>query len=89
MVDPALQELAEERLGSPEMAARVKRLVETGQKVPPEAKALARRVAKIFLPQGKRLPKDDAAAREEFASRQIDLEQAIAAAGGQCGGMRG
>jgi hypothetical protein len=92
VVDPALQELAEEPLGSfrlQEIADEAhRRLASRGIKPPPEVVAMAKRVSKIHLPAGRRLPKDERPAREEFASRQIDLEEAVEAAGGQCGSVQ-
>lgn len=91
MVDPALQELLDERLGSPEMQARAdaasrRQVLEGKRAVPSDVAALVKRVSKIHLPMGKRLPRDDKPARDEFAARQVDLEDAVEAAGGRRGG---
>jgi hypothetical protein len=89
MIDPALQQLTEEPLGSPalqQMAdAAFRRQHLEGKRSPPEVAEMAKRVSKIFLPAGRRQPKDDRGAREEFAARQIDIEDAVAAAGGSRG----
>jgi hypothetical protein len=53
-----------------------------------EAKEAAARANKRWLPAGKRSTRgpDEAASREAFYARQIDLEDAVEAAGGQRGG---
>lgn len=86
MVDPVLKALAEEPIGSKALQAR---LPSNGQgHVPPEAKEAARRASKIWLPEGKRSTNsvETRQAKEEFFARQVDLEDAVEAAGGRRGG---
>lgn len=51
---------------------------------------VARRATKLWLPEGKRSAstREAKAARDEIRSRQIDLEDAVEAAGGQRGALR-
>jgi hypothetical protein len=91
VVDPALQQLVDEPLGGPEVKAALDRHLSRaafGEKPPECVSAMAKRINRRFLPQGRRLPKDDKPERDEFAARQIDLEEAIEAAGGKRGGAR-
>jgi hypothetical protein len=70
-----LQELAAKPLGSPELQIEANRLV-PGEKPAGELAETIHRTRKIWL-----------ASREAFHARQIDLEEAVEAAGGHRGAM--
>jgi len=89
MVDPVLQAMVNEPIGSREVQAQI--CFHQGEWVgPPAAKEAARRAKKIWLPEGKRPANgdDERRRREEFAARQVDLEEAVEAAGGARGSLR-
>jgi hypothetical protein len=76
-----LQELAKEPLGCREFESRP--LDENGN-VRPEIKAVSKRAAKIWLPQGRKVAKRGACNSPD--AKQTDIEDAVEAAGGKRGG---
>lgn len=82
-----LQELAERPIGGPECKIEF-----IGGELRPnwEAKEASERARKVWLPAGKKtISRKDAAERAEaFYANQIDLEDAVTAAGGERGSLR-
>lgn len=74
-----LQRLADQPLGLEGMEAYI----------PGAAEEVGRRCQKIWLPAGKRSAnsREGRAARQAFREQQIDLEEAVEAAGGKRGGL--
>lgn len=90
-----LQELVEKPIGSPalqEEAERVAYMAANGGTpiISAELAEAGQRANKKWLPAGKRSTSgpEARASREAFYERQIDLEEAIEAAGGQRGSVR-
>ena len=79
-----LELLAGEPIGSPDLQNHP--LGKTGN-VRPEVKDAARRASKIWLPRG-RLPARPPGECNVKGAQQIDLEDAVVAAGGERGGRR-
>jgi hypothetical protein len=77
-----LQELADLPIGSPELQAQP---LDKNGRVKPEVKEVAKRIAKIWLPQGKRPPRPRKTCNDPEA-QQTDIEDAVEAAGGKRGG---
>jgi len=87
MVDPVIAAMLEEPIG--------RRALQSGTDpmspiFAPEALEAGRRASKKWLPEGKRSTSSREAkeARQAFYEQQIDLEDAVEAAGGQRGGAR-
>jgi len=82
-----LQELAAKPIGSPELFEEACRKGLTREKVSAELAETVLRTSKKWLPAGKRAPTtpESRARQKELASLQIDLEDAVEAAGGQRG----
>jgi hypothetical protein len=85
-----LQELAARPIGSLELEAEANRLAHCPNGKPsPELAETIHRTRKIWLPQGKRSAVEaNRKAARLAAEAQIDLEDAVAAAGGNRGGCR-
>lgn len=90
-----LWELAQKPIGSPALQAEaqsVAHIVASGgtPSVSAELKEAGSRANKKWLPAGKRSTSgpEERAKREAFYERQIDLEEAVEAAGGKRGGPR-
>jgi hypothetical protein len=85
VVDPVLQWHLNEPLGSKELQKQC-----SPEYASAEAREMARRVSKIYLPAGKR-PTSGPAVREKkdaFYALQVDLEDVVEAAGGKRGSAR-
>lgn len=78
--------LAAAPLGSPEIMAKADALT-FGAKAPPEVAAISKRASKVWLPEGKSSVNTNVAreAEREMRARNFDIEDAIAAAGGNRG----
>jgi hypothetical protein len=83
-----LQSLAEEPLGGPDLQRLAENAARRQEKPPPAVRQMAKRINKIFLPRGKRTVRDadERQKQDDFAAKQIDLEDAVEAAGGSRGG---
>ena len=84
-----LQFLADQPIGAPHLQEEAER---SNGIIPPseELKATCKRISKKWLPLGKRIPSraDVRAAEQAFYANQIDLEDAVEAAGGKRGGQK-
>jgi len=80
-----LQDLASQPIGSPELQAEADRIAHNGNRPTAELKETIRRTAKIWLPQGKTPPRRGKCNIE--TAEQIDIEDAVEAAGGKRGGQ--
>jgi hypothetical protein len=83
-----LQEMAESHIGSPALMDEAKRIGGTMRKPSPALAEAGKRAAKIWLPAGKKSARDaeQKAAEKAFYDKQVDLEDAVEAAGGKRGG---
>lgn len=91
-----LQHLADQPIGSPELQEQANRLapqVADGAlrkaDIPADLAETIKRTSKIWLPQGKKASGGPEAKEAEaaFYERQIDIEDAVEAAGGKRGGL--
>lgn len=77
-----LQDLANQPIGGKHLQEEAERKVHTEEKRSPELVATCKRASKIWLPEGKTPPRQRKA---EPSAAQIDIEDAIEAAGGTRG----
>jgi hypothetical protein len=87
MVDPTLRAMLDAPIGSRDLQSK------DDPRAPvflPEALEAARRASKVWLPEGKRSTnsKEAREKRQAFYEQQIDLEDAVEAAGGHRGEVR-
>lgn len=80
-----LQHLAGSPLGAEHLQDEAARKFGTEEKRSPELVEMCKRVGKKWLPLGK-LPPKKRQTKAEIAEHQIDIEDAIEAAGGKRGG---
>ena len=82
---PTVRTSAASPIGSPELQEEADRKAYKGEKPSPALKQTIKRTAKIWLPQGKKAARAGGACNEPDA-KQIDIEDAVEAAGGKRGG---
>lgn len=80
-----LQGLANQPIGGKHLQEEAERKAHTEEKRSPELVATCKRASKIWLPEGKTSPKQR---NLVDPTTQIDIEDAIEAAGGQRGGAK-